>query len=169
MCAGPPRASLLPAATPCCEHYDSGSDACKHIRIVKLGSCSEQPLPAKQQWLSPLDISRHYFAGRTRCAASQRCLQLVMKVSCLLSGSKRTSWPPAEHSKSWDRKASLRHFRLKRCGLHIYAVRRRHRESEDDYRPSKMLSSRQHLAERKAKQAGYVALRGPGQVPTLRT
>jgi hypothetical protein len=67
MCAGPKQASLLPAATPCCEHYDSGSDACKHIRIVKLGSCSEQPLPAKQQWLSPLDISQH-FAGRTRCS-----------------------------------------------------------------------------------------------------
>ena len=81
-----------------------------------------------------------------------------------------------------DRQASIHLLqpRLSRCSLvrshkvkPIRAGRRQDDEesrkeisdsrSESERQPGRMLSSRQHLAERKAKQAGYVALRGPGQ------
>ncbi len=62
-----------------------------------------------------------------------------------------------------NRPACTSHEWRKRGAQPVQAERHRNRDPDEAYRPSKMLSSRQHLAERKAKQAGYVALRGPGQ------
>lgn len=91
------------------------------------------------------------------------CLQRVMNVSCFFSGTDHAPSLLLSAFANRDRKALGQLTRCKRGWTLIRAEARSDRDPEDDYKPSRMLSSRQHLAERKAKQAGYVALRGPGQ------